>query len=169
MATYVKLPFTNYDYVLGYQTINQAIDNLTAVNDALNAQHFVNAQDAFARHDIVKTARDVVVIYGTSTNSTFFNPSNSVPIESGPHIPNAFRGSVAGQYFVPVIGLASFNGEAIAICTSGTPKPLIVCRPDYSNTYGQGPGLFITCYEMGTGAMVPTDFDLTLSVYGTLG
>lgn len=169
MATYVKLPYCTSDYVLGYQTINQGRDNLEAVNDGVVAEHFVDTQSASARHDIEAIPRDSVFIYGTSTTSNQFFPTNIVEMETGTYAVRAFRPpSVAGTYFVVVVGLSEFYGEVIASCASGTPKPLIVCRPDTTNTYGAGNGLLITCYEMGSGSMVLTDFDLTVTVYGTV-
>ena len=41
MATYAKLPLMAQDYPLGYQTVNQAADNIEAVRAAFAAEHLL--------------------------------------------------------------------------------------------------------------------------------
>lgn len=168
---YSKLIYCNSDHILGFQTVNQARDNLDSVFSAMDVEHvaldIINGYRALGQHDSELIPKDVIKIQGASAIFGSFQPTNLLTIESGQYIFRGFR-AAAGQYFLPLEGLSTYWGEAVASVTSATPKPLLICRSNFtsSTAASQGPGIYVACYEMGTGAMVLTDFDLTLTVYG---
>lgn len=172
---YVKLPMCNEDYAIGYQTINQARDNQDAVFGALDAEHVGSTGVlAIGSHRAEKIPKAIAQIFGTAANVTSFGgvPSVAWYGSYSPCLLAPDRIST-GIYVVPVRNLSTYWGEVIPQVTSQTPIPLIKCRSVFgtpSTVYGSnaGPALVITCYEMGTGALVATDFDFTLTVYGSL-
>lgn len=165
--SYVKLPYANENYVLGYQTINQSRDNLDAIHDGLLAEHS-EANRRVGQHDTQKIPRDIVQVYGLTSLSPFIptqlNVSGARYVSAG----GAVRAGI-GQYFIPILGLSEFWGQPAPRVTSSSSIPLIVARSYYPTALaaqGLGMGITITCYEMSSGALVATDFDFTLAVYG---
>lgn len=165
--SYVKLPFANENYVLGYQTINQSRDNLDAVHDGFIAEH-TDANRRVGQHDTQNIPRDIVQVYGLTSLSLFI--PTQINVSGGRYVSagGAVRAGV-GQYFIPILGLSEFWGQPAAKVTSSASIPLIVARSYYPTALpaqGLGQGITITCYEMSSGALVATNFDFTLAVYG---
>lgn len=169
---YVKLIFVNSDVPIGYQTINQGRDNLDAVFAGLDAEHIASNAEAgnlvIGQHDLQAIPRDVIQVYGASVSVVGRTAYVSTT-------PGTFSNGTSlylstGTYFVPLFGLKTYWGEAIASVSSSTSAPHLICRsvyPSKPTTSGAlGPGIVITCYEMSSGTSTLTDFDFTLTVYG---
>jgi len=151
---YSKLFYVTADFILGYQTINQGVDNLDAVYDAMSMLH-KNTEEEMGKHDTSATARAVTTIAAASLISSgiFLPAATSQEIGSPARIST-------GVYFVPVAGLSSFWGTAVASVSSSTPVPFIQCQ---SVTTGNI-GVMVRCYEVSTFTL--TDFDFFLAVHG---
>ncbi len=164
--TYAKLFFVNSDFILGYQTINQGIDNLDAVYDGMSIYHETSeTSDGLGRHKTDKIPRDVLLIQGTVlATSSFGSSPGSLGAASATRPITRIS---TGVYFVPVYGLSSWWGRAVAHVSSSTPIPLINCLSVYPSSQYQQPGITVTCYELGTGSLVATDFDFSLVISGT--
>lgn len=153
---YSKLFYVNADFILGYQTVNQGVDNLDAVYDAMSTLH-KNTEEEIGKHDTPMTARALTTVAAASLISSgiFLPAATSSEIGSPSRIST-------GVYFVPVIGLATFWGTAVASVSSSTPAPFIQCQTiKTGNT-----GVMVRCYELGAGAFTLTDFDFFLGVHG---
>lgn len=170
MATYSKLPFCEENYLLGYQTVNQARDNLDSVYDALKVEHSTGVASALpvGRHDTQKISRVVIQVYGTgSANTSAWGASPALQITSQYGIQSATRIST-GVYLVPISFLSSYWARADPNCTQSS-TPILVCRSETPTGTITLPGrttITVSCYEMSSGSMVLTDMDFTLTVYG---
>lgn len=167
---YVKQVFCNSDYPVGYQSINQLIDNLDASFDGMDAEH-VSADiplnpggTDIGRHDSKNVVLDVLQVYGSRFSVSLFG--NMVEVESSGNYAGPVTRISAGVYLVEVLGAPTYWGEAVASVTSSTPIPHIDCRSVYPTSPAATPGIVVTCYELGTGSFVATDFDFTLTICG---
>lgn len=167
---YSKLIFCNSDYPLGYQTVNQQMDNFDASFDAMAAEHReadllldVNSPD-LGRHVGKTVVRDVVQVYGTRFTSGLFGTTVEAQ-NSGNNVLSIVRAS-AGVYVATLAGIFNYWGSAAA--NSSTAKPLIVCRSVFPTTPNGDPSIIVTCYEMGSGSLVATDMEFTLTVNGEI-
>lgn len=154
--SYAKQFYVTADFILGYQTINQAIDNSDAIYDAMALTHKTNEDDT-GTHDMPLTARDILKYNGASASATGY-PS-LLSTRSTVIFPTRFS---TGVYFFPVSGLSSYWGTATASVTSATPITFIQVEAITSGT----PGLMVRTYELGTTAFVLTDFDFWLAIHG---
>lgn len=173
-ATYVKLPKVLSDYGLGLQTVNQAIDNLESQRAAFAVYHgqteaqdfrdyvaFPVAWDLLGVHDELQIPRAIVQV----TNEVL-TPSLTRPECAGlGGIVTEFQHLGTGLYFFAVAALGAFYGEAVPIGTTSSlylPQP----RSHYSTTAGQPSGIYVSCYDMGSGSMTLADLEFSLTVYG---
>lgn len=172
MATYSKLWFTNSDYALGFRTINQGINNIDAVYNAMTAAHVGDAALSgnlvIGQHDDATIPRDVIQLYGTTV--TAIGRTSMVAASPGNYCNGVALYLGVGVYFVPVFGLKTYWGEGIAKVSGSSSAPNIMCRSNYPTkptTSGSlGAGIIITCYEVSSGTAALTDFDVTLTIYG---
>lgn len=171
MPTYAKQYFTISDFPVGYQTINGANDNMDAIFDALDAEHDSDAVSLagygpiVGHHDAVTIARDVIQVRGSQFTATIFLPNPVVSVlTTGNYVGDMTR-IATGTYYVEIIGLTKFWGTTTPTGVS-TSKRMIICRSNFPTSSGAPQGISITCYELGTGALVSTDMDFTLTISG---
>ena len=167
---YSKQIFVNSDVPIGYQSINQLIDNLDASFDGMDLEH-VSADiplnpggTDIGRHDSKNVVLDVVQVFGSQFTVSLFG--NQVEVGSSGNFVTGVTRISAGVYFVEVLGAPTYWGEAVASVTSSTPTPYMQCRSIYPTSPAARPGIVVTCYELGSGSFVATDFDFTLTVCG---
>lgn len=166
---YSKLIKACVDYALGFQTVNQAIENLRALHDGLAAEHgYLN--DIYTQFGLGGSPNSgagggggLAGLFARVTPYDDFGRHNSAKIPRGVmscNIVNSsgdgmgvdwssgaafgsiqYRGS--GTYFLPVSGLSTFWGEVTARDGAAV---FTSCWPVYSVSPGQS-GLMI---EIGT-------------------
>lgn len=177
MSTYFRLYFANQDAPIGYQTINVGIGNLNAVYDAFDLDHIVEdislSSDGpqLGQHDTPNVPREVMQVLGSvyagSLSTGGFLVSPNPPTFAPFTYARALTRISTGVYFIPIVGLASFWGQAIGTVTSSGSVPCIQCRSSINNGLNISQGITVTCYELSSGTFTLTDMDFTLTISGT--
>jgi hypothetical protein len=157
---YSKQFFVNSDFILGYQTINQSIENSDVNFDAAVAEHRADS-GRMGAHNTRNTARVVMRVYGSTLAA-----GTGLGLLGSRMAPSGTRRLSTGIFFVPVFGFANWYGKATAIVTSSAVVPYVNCLSVFAATPQQQAGITVSCYDLQTGSFVLTDFDFSLTVWG---
>lgn len=174
MATYAKLPLMAQDYPLGYQTVNQAADNIEAVRAAFAAEHLLGFGGGIptlppppggaystGHHNVATIVRSLVTctpltvapgVIGLQANKSYPRWT-----------PYVTRYGV-GTVFISVAGLVGFYGVPM-VRDNGT-NPNLIQTVSRATTNSQAGGVLCTTFSLSAGAFVLTDFPFSIFVYG---
>lgn len=163
---YSKLPKVVQDYPLGYQDLNQAIDNNAALRDLYDAKHGAREPSQLGAnrwalagvHDDVHVARTVARVT-VATVATVVTPTLEV---TGLAITGVTRVGT-GQYALAVSGLASWWA---AVTAEGTTTQRKTISYRVQPTGGQHE-IYVTTMELGSGLFQEADYGFDVVVWGT--
>lgn len=178
---YVKLFKVLVDSPLGYQSVNQAADNFADIRTQLSVEHGTNEYgasfglwgvlngagfglkyDLIGRHNLPEIPRSVG--YAATYLAAFVVNAFRW---AGPGIPYVIRNS-AGNYTVPVVGLSSFWAKVSQVGSASVTNLEPQVRPFYpAATNRFTVGLNIITYQLSGAALVATDMDFSIALYGT--
>lgn len=182
------------DVPIGYQSINQARDNLEYLRDSMLVQHAkgaypvttrtagagsyfhgggtvlqppwqVSPLKALGKHDDHRISRGVgYVAHGTPFYGTNYQPFLS-------WAGGQFTGVVSfgtGGYFLPVKSLTVFWATVTVYATSNTPKRFGIVRPYYPPSGSpNNPGIFVQIFDLVAGAFGPTNaIEFSVHLFG---
>lgn len=168
---YSKLAKVCQDYPLGYQDINQAIDNNAAIRDLWDVRHGLLEPASGAgggrlpwtvagRHDDFFVPRSVALVEVGSSGGVIFGEMTV----DGDAFGDIVRIST-GKWILNINNLTAW--WAVAQCMGGTTTQRRLNLHRSVPTTGQH-ALYISTYELSSGAFVETDIDFSVSVFGTL-
>ena len=188
--SYAFQQLVEQDVPVGYQTVNQARDNLIALREVLVAEHgygmpplaggirrgaggnfgslsFPNWR-TLGQHNSTKIQRAAAYVsflspfYGTSNSTPYFQWASSAML-------SVSRFSW-GSYMIPVSGLSVYWATATCYGTSASQKLFATVRPYYPPSGSPGtPAIFVQTFELSTGAFGPADgIDFSVHIYGHL-
>jgi hypothetical protein len=159
--SYLKLFKTCSDHAVGYQSVNQAVDNNLALYQQIDAKHAVGNEqnDIFqplGRHDDVLVARTVadfkVVAGPNGTNRAF-------PLVSGPLLVNPPTELATGQWRIPVATPTIFHAVATIKGASAGNARYATCYvlAGLSNAF-----VIVSTWNVTGGVLASYDFSLVL-------
>ena len=156
--SYVKTQKACQDYAAGFQTINQARDNLVALLDAWNVEHNDGDENPALTHwtRLVPKAQGVVSVSttfypGITVYSTFAAGVTVVRVSTGMYV--AYALGVAGPVWA----------DADPIAANGTPVRRINSRSQASSV-SSGVVLF-NLFELTAGDFVLTDYSFSFVIH----
>ena len=157
--SYAKIQQACQDYALGFQTINQARDNIIALYDAWKVQHNDGDENPALKHwtRLVPKAQGVVSVSttfypGITVYSTFAVGVTVVRVSTGMYVANVL--GVAGPVWA----------DADPIAANGTPVRRINSRSQASSV-SSGVLLF-NLFELTAGDFALTDYSFSFVVHG---
>jgi len=163
--SYVKLPKVTSDYAVGFQSVNQARDNNTALLAQLDAKHSTgtNGQsppgrpfEAVGRHDDIVIARTVAHF----TVDALVVPTRLRQLVSGPMLPVLVAQELkTGQWQIFVSTPHVFWAHATPSASASVSRKAnayLTQSPD------QGPSVIVTTWEQDAGSWTPSYFDFSL-------
>lgn len=167
---YSKLPKLCQDYPLGFQDINQAIDNNAALRDLYDVRHGILEPGPGSaggrppwtlagRHDDAHVQRTVAHVT-VSTQGAFVSGSLTV---SGSAITAISRGGT-GQWVLSVSNLSAWWAAGQPHDTAASQRKVTCYR--VLPTSGQHL-LYVTTYALDSGAFAATDYDFSVALWGT--
>ena len=168
--SYLKLFKVTQDTPVGYQTVNQACANNTAMLELYDAQHgagiggyntgqFVNPIESIGRHDDVRIARSVLYAYvDTSLPTPILVPRVAGPIFGS----FVFRRLAPGQWRIWV-GVPYLVGATAMMKATATADYKATCYVSYDAS--TGPAITVTTWGVDGGSWTPLDLDFSLSVW----
>lgn len=164
--SYVKLPKGVSDYAVGYQSVNQMLDNNRALFDQFDAKHSVgvggvNFGDPFmspGKHDDILVARTVADFAVDTTGPTV----SAYNLVSGPMIFEPPEYLADGKWKVLITTPRLFGAIATIKETS------MVDRYAQARVFMDlsGPYIIVTTWNVGTGALDNYDFSLCIWAEG---
>lgn len=164
--SYVKLPKGVSDYAVGYQSVNQALDNNRALFDQFDAKHSLGVGggaygDPFlspGKHDDLVIARTVADFYVDTTGTT----PVAYTVISGPMIFEAPEYLAAGKWKILITTPRLFGAAATIKATS------LVDRYAQCRVYQDlaAPYLIVTTWDVGSGVLGNYNFSLALWAEG---
>lgn len=162
MSSYVKLHLVVADFAVGYQSVNQAIDNNQALYDQLNAGHSTGIRggaygDPFlqpGQHDDPLVARTVLQV-GVNTAVT---PPTASAVTTGPMLYGQPIRMDTGYWRIKVTTPQLVG--AVATCrATGTVDRYATCRVVMD---ASGPYVDVSTWNIAAAAKVDCDFDVVL-------
>lgn len=185
---YVKLYKAQSDTPIGYQTINQAKDNLDALRDAIAAEHAVGVQGGPGRHNFNGASGGAItskisplkglgkhddprimraaayVNWAQSASGGNYTPYLSWVT---PQCLSGVTRVATGLCFFPVTGLAQFWATVtVGVNVSGAFWQVRSVYP--TTTQPQTPGIYVTLRRVTGGVPTPLDnVPFSLHVYGS--
>lgn len=168
--TYSKLPKICQDYPLGFQDVNQAIDNNAAIRDLYDVRHGVltsapgagssrNPWTLAGRHDDVHVQRTVALV---TVSTSYGIASGSLTVSGGAITAIARAGT--GQWTLAISGLATWWAIGQPHDTAASSRKVTCYR--IQPTSGQHL-LDVTTYALDAGSFAATDYDFSLAIWGT--
>lgn len=161
MTDYLKLPKTCSDHAIGFQSVNQALDNNIAIYEQLDKRHAIGnrSNDVFigpGRHDdvlIARTVADYQVVAGPGGTQLVFS------LLSGPLIVGAPIELATGQWRINVATPTIFAAIAtIKGATAGVSRSTSCFVLADANS----PFVIVSTWNVSAGAMAAYDFSLVL-------
>ena len=155
--SYSRIRKVIQDYPVGFQTINQARDNIQAIADAYVREHHIYDEQAPRwRH----WAPTIPKASGMVTSAQL----GTLPLIVNVQADGATVERLAtGIYIIRSSSNGPLWADADPIATS-TEVRRINTRPAW---YGGGPsGVFVLCYELTGGDFVLTDYGFTFTLFG---
>lgn len=166
--SYVKLPKTTQDHFVGYQSVNQAIDNNAALLSLYDAKHAqgvggFNAQmrplNAIGRHDDILIARSVGEF---DVDTTLATPSLK-PRMLGPLFGSLqYDRLAAGQWRI-YLASPQLVGAVALMKSSASVDEKATCYTVYDTS--RGPSVIVTTWLRDSGAWAPADLPFSLIVW----
>lgn len=166
---YTKLFKVCQDAPLGYQSVNQAVDNNTALKDLYNEKHSIGVGGNniygvpllnIGRHDDILIARTVAHFTVDTTAPT---PTLSTTM-SGPMFGSGvqYQRLGTGQWRLFVSTPQRFGATALCRSTASIDRKAS-CYVTYGGT--SGPSIIVTTWEVDAGTFVETDLDFSLAIW----
>lgn len=162
--SYVKLPKVTQDYAVGFQSVNQARDNNTALLAQLDAKHSIGAGgqsppgrpfEAVGRHDDIVIARTVAHF----TVDSAVVPTRLRQLVTGPMLPVLVAQQLqTGQWQIFVSTPHLFWAHATPTASSAVGRKATAYL---TQTPDQGASIIVTTWERGA-SWAKTDFDFSL-------
>ena len=171
--SYLKLFKVTQDTPVGYQTVNQACANNTAMLELYDAQHgagiggfstsqYVNPFGTIGRHDDVRIARSVLYAYvDTSLPTPILVPRVAGPIFGS----FVYTRLGPGQWRIYVAS-SQLVGAAAMMKATAVVDYKATCYISYDPA--TGPGITVTTWAVDSGSWTPLDLDFSLSVWTPL-
>lgn len=166
---YSKLPLTDQDHFIGYQSVNQAIDNNDALADLYDAKHSlgVGGADPFGaplravgRHDDICIARSVADFEVVTTLAV---PALRARV-SGPVFGSlSFSRLAAGKWRV-FIAAPRLVGVTALMKSTGSTDAKATCYLVYDPT--TGPSVLVTTWLQSGGTWAAADLPFSLVAWG---
>lgn len=164
---YTKLFKVCQDAPLGYQSVNQAVDNNTALKDLYDAKHSLGMGGNnihgvpllnVGRHDDILIARTVAhFVVDSSTSTTTLTTTMSGPIFGSAL---QYRRIGTGRWQIYISTPQRFGATALCRSTASTDRKA-TCYASYSNS--EGPSVYVTTWTIGAGwGYADLDFSLTI-------
>lgn len=163
--SYVKLFQTVQDHAVGFQSINQARDNNTALSTLLDAKHStgVNGQsppgrpfEAVGRHDDICIARTVAHL----VVDDLVVPTRLRALVTGPMLPILVAQQLQmGQWQIFVSTPSVFAAVATPVSTATVDRKATAYL---TQSPSQGPSVIVTTWEQDAGSWAMTDYDFSL-------
>ncbi len=179
---YTKLPFlADSDHVVGFQTINQARDNLLEHYGVLSLRHGVVESGA---QGFLAVAPAVPRRYGNHNDTRIprsvyrLSPSTAVSTAGFPFGQPQFNASTqnvvsgveridVGVYFATVLGLQQFYSVVEPTVPNATTVRVVI-PTSFLPGQATPPGITFECLELSGTTWVAADFDFDCAIYGTL-
>lgn len=163
--SYLKLPKSTMDHAVGFQSVNQAIDNNAALLTAFDAKHSIGVGGnspfgfptrAVGRHDDILIARSVADF---TVNTTVLTPILSARVGGPIFGPLRYIRIGSGQWQI-FIATPQLYG-AVALCKStGSVDRKANCYITMSP--GSGPSIIVSTWVVSTPALSDLDFSLVV-------
>lgn len=178
---YTKLPFlADSDHVVGFQTVNQARDNLLEHYGVLSLRHGVVESGAqwllapsamsrrYGNHNDTRIPRSVyrlspstaVATGGASFGQPQFGASTQNVVSGVERID-------VGVYFATVLGLQQFYAVVEPTVPNATTVRVVI-PTSFLPGQATPPGITFECLELSGTTWVAADFDFDCAIYGTL-
>lgn len=182
---YTKLPWLAYaDQVVGFQSINDAQDNLVEHSDVLFLRHgskelggplgsvfTVEVPRQFGNHNDVRIPRSMqylstVAVVGTAVGGVSFGRPTLGG--SSQNVVTRLDRLGTGQYFAAIIGLTQYFADPVPTVSAAGDVRRVLQTPVFSSQ-GAEPGIFFQTEELdGSNDFLPVDFDFSFAIYGTV-
>ena len=166
--SYVKLIKTVQDHAVGFQSVNQAIDNNQALVDAFNLRHAIGVGGnapfrrplaSVGRHDDILIARSVADF---TVDTTLSVPALTAVI-AGPLFGTTDYARIsAGQWKIPLATPQFFGAVALMKSTASTDVKA-TCYASYDPS--RGASVYVSTWIIDTGAWVTDDLPFSLVVW----
>ncbi|HEY0882163.1 MAG TPA: hypothetical protein VGD87_11560 [Archangium sp.] len=164
--SYLRLFKVTSDFALGFQTLNQALENNRALYEQLDAKHSVGntafgSPDPFlgpGKHDDFRVAR-TVADFAIDTTTPVPSALSKV---SGPMILGAVTYIVDGLWKISMTSPRLF-GAIASVRATATADRWAQCRV-YQDT--QGPYVLVSTWDVGSAALANYDFSLVIWAQG---
>ena len=171
--SYLKLFKVTQDTPVGYQTVNQACANATALLDLYDAQHgagiggyntsqYVSPLQAIGRHDDVRIARSVMHVFVDTSLPT---PALTARV-SGPIFGTFVYVRLGPGQWRIFIASAHLVGATAMMKATSVGDYKATCYVSYDPA--TGPGITVTTWAVDGGSWTPLDLDFSLAVWTPL-
>lgn len=174
---YTKLPFSSTsDWVIGFQTINQATDNLLEHLAVLRFAHgTLDATDGLPTQRLTRStgfhndARIPRSVYRFEAANFTAGGGGGVLLQpSSQNVISAVEKTATGDYFARVAGLTTFWAVAEPHVASAADLRRVLATT-YLPTWRGFPGIRLEAEQLVSGVWTKADFDFDVAVYGTTG
>ncbi len=165
--SYLKLPKTTMGHAVGYQTVNQAIDNNAALVTAFDAKHSLGVGGsspygfptyAVGRHDDILIARTVVDFY---VDTSPLVPLLTIRV-GGPVLGSLLRYTrlATGQWRIFLATGQLFGCVALMKSTASVDRKA-TCYATYDPAIG--PSVIVSTWNVATPTL--SDFDFSMQIW----
>jgi len=160
--SYVKLPKGVSDYAVGYQSVNQALDNNAALYEQVDARHSTGVGGAAygdpflapGQHDDILVARTVADVFVDATGAAVL----SYLLLNGPIINGAPQYVADGKWKI-YVSTPQLVGAVATIKETSLVDRYAQCRVSNDTN---GPYVMVTTWDVASGTLVNVDFSLAL-------
>lgn len=166
--SYLKLPKTTQDHAVGFQSVNQAIDNNAALLAAFDLRHSIGVGGnspygaptrAVGRHDDILIARTVVDF---AVDTSRADPALQV-ITGGSLLVGGFVDRIAaGEWILHLATAQLFAAVALMKSTASVDRKATCYRTSSPST---GPAIYITTWDRSGGSWAPDDLPFSLVLW----
>lgn len=181
---YTKLPFlADSDHVVGFQTVNQARDNLLEHYVVLSLRHGVvetntgipgatfvaSVPTRYGNHNDTRIPRSVYRLTPSTALATGGGAAFGQP-QFGASTQNVVSGVEridVGVYFATVLGLQQFYAVVEPTVPNATTVRVVI-PTSFLPGQATPPGITFECLELSGTTWVAADFDFDCAIYGTL-
>jgi hypothetical protein len=163
--SYLKLPVTTQDHAIGFQSVNQAIDNNNFLATHFDAKHSIGVDGEspqgqptkeIGRHDDILIARSVADF---EVDTSILTPTLSA-IVSGPIFGAvAYTRIAAGQWQIFIATPLLYAAVALMKSSSSVDRKATCYR---STSLTQGPSVIVSTWNVATPALEDLSFSLVV-------
>lgn len=163
--SYLKLPLTTQDHAVGFQSVNQAIDNNNFLETHFDTKHSIGVDGnspygqparAVGRHDDILIARSVLEV---SVDTSLSTPALSLVVSGPIFWPFNYVRLATGQWQIFLATPLLYAAVALMKSTTSVDYKA-TCYRNTSTT--QGPSVIVSTWNIATPALEDLPFSLVV-------